>query len=551
MSEILNHTIENGVLIVGAGPIGMITALELARFGVPSIILDDDHKFADGSRAIAMHKTILEVFERNQCLEPMLDKATVWNLRRTFFRQHQISLQQMPPLKPHALPTFVNLQQSYTEEYLFNRIKAEPLVQLLWEHEVTALRQDDQSVTLTVQTPAGEQEFSGAYAIACDGARSTCRKLLDLPFPGHSHPDSFLIADIRADLPFERQPRFFFDHPTNPGSTVLIHPQPDGVWRIDWQVGAEVDIEQEKQPEKIHQRITSFIGDVPYELVWLSDYRFHQRLLEKFQHGRVFFAGDSAHLVAPFGARGMNSGVLDGENLAWKLGMVLKGIAGPELLHTYDDERWPAQKHNQIVTDTTMRFMVPPNRWHRFRRGVILRLSTRLKFARRWVDSGKMAVPFTYEKSRLNIPDLDPPSAWRDAPALGSKAPDVPLTGEHEETLPLRKLLKDSFLLLYYSPSTSELNNLIENLDKYANRLPISVIVIVGQNTPPPKNNLEKITLLCDTGEFARAYRAAPGSLYLLRPDRHLAARLRQAALPAINRMMEEVVRRYTLLPAG
>ena len=538
----------------------MITALELARYGISALILDDDNKFADGSRAIAMHNSILEVFERNDCLEPMLEKATVWNLRRTFYRQHQIFLQQMPPLQPHTLPTFVNLQQSYTEEYLYHRIAADPLVQLLWEHEVTGIQQDDEAVTLTVDTPEGVREFRGAYVIACDGARSACRKMLNLPFPGHSHADSFLIADIRADLPFERQPRFFFDHPTNPGSTILIHPQPDGVWRIDWQVGAEVDIEQEKQPGRINQRIQSLIGeDVPYEIVWLSDYRFHQRMLEKFQHGRVFFAGDSAHLVAPFGARGMNSGVLDGENLAWKLWLVMKGLAHPDLLHTYDAERWPAQKENQIVTDTTMRFMVPPTRWHRLRRNIILRLSARYPFARRWVDSGKMAVPFTYLDSVLNIPDSDAASTWQKAPVLGCKVPDAPLK-LGAETLPLRQFLNNSFLALFYAPTEDELKTLIETLAQANSRLPISLMVVLDADAAPrqTKNELtaelfnsskyiQSITSVQDTGEFVEMYQAAPGSLYLLRPDRHLSARLRPVTPQTIQNMLDEAARRYFL----
>lgn len=548
MSDLAEN--QQPIIIVGAGPIGMVAALELARFGVPSIILDDDNKFADGSRAIAMHNSILEVFERHGCLEPMLAKATIWTLRRTFFRDRQISLQEMPALKPHDLPTFVNLQQHYTEEYIYRQIAAHPLIDLYWEHRVTDLTQNADSVTLTVQTPTGERQYHAPYVIACDGARSTCRKLLNLDFPGHSHPDSFLIADIRAELAFERQPRFFFDHPTNPGSTILVHPQPDGIWRIDWQVGAHIDIEQEKQPEQINQRIRSLIGDTPFEIVWLSDYRFHQRLLEHFQHGRVFFAGDSAHLVAPFGARGMNSGVLDAENLAWKLALVVKGFASPELLHSYDSERWPAQKENQIVTDRTMRFMVPPTLWHRLKRGIILRLSPHLQAAQRWVDSGKMAVPFTYTKSQLNIPDSTPPNSWQQGPVPGSQAPDVALIrriGQETKSKPLRQFLPASFLLAAYQPSNSELETLQKTAEQLNATLPVSLLVVLEPGRAFTQPDQQKLTYAQDTGEFASAYQASPGNCYLIRPDRHLAARLNQTTPEALQTLLSEVARRYAL----
>lgn len=542
-------------MIVGAGPIGMIAGLELARYGVPVVILDDDDKFAEGSRAIAMHGSILEVFERNQCLKPMLDKAVVWHIRRTFYRDQQVFLQELPLPTAGRLPTFVNLQQSYTEEYLYNRICEEPLIDLRWKHKVVGLEQDDHAVRLTVETPAGIETHSGAYALACDGAKSPTRKMLGLDFPGHSHDDSFLIVDIRADLPFERQPRFFFDHPTNPGSTILIHPQPDGVWRIDWQVGAQVDIEAEMSPEHIDARVRSLIGDLPYEIVWLSAYRFHQRLLEQFQHGRVFFAGDSAHLVAPFGARGMNSGVLDAENLAWKLGMVMTGKADPALLESYNPERWPAQKENQVVTDTTMRFMVPPNRWHRLRRKAVLGLSKRFKAARRWVDSGKMAVPYHYRHSPLNLADSETAKAWPGAPTPGERAPDsrcTPLDRAENTPVRLRHLMGERFLGLLFIAHAGDAKPLIEAIHTAAGELPLDLAVVlpadmIGSLVRGEIAHAVDVIWLLDDGEIAADYAAQPGSFYLLRPDRHLAVRRRNLTPEKFSVLVEDIKRVYRL----
>ncbi|MEJ2759013.1 MAG: FAD-dependent monooxygenase [Anaerolineales bacterium] len=453
------------------------------------------------------------------------------------------------------LPTFINLQQSYTEEYLYNRICEEPLIDLHWKHRVVGLTQDADSVTLTVETPDGMQPITGAYALACDGASSQTRKMLGLDFPGHSHNDSFLIVDIRADLPFERQPRFFFDHPTNPDSTILIHPQPDGVWRIDWQVGAQVNIEEEKKPDKIDARVRSLIGDTPYEIVWLSAYRFHQRLLERFQHGRVFFAGDSAHLVAPFGARGMNSGVLDAENLAWKLGLVMTGKAGSAILNTYDEERWPAQKENQVVTDTTMRFMVPPNRWHHLRRRLILSLSKSFTPARRWVNSGRMAVPYSYTQSSLNIPDTDPPSAWRGAPALGSRTPDsrcMPVDETTRSPLRLRHLLGETFIGLLFIAHAAHAKSLIHEILRTARGIPFTLVVVVPADMiesliESELSQVEGVDWLVDDGQIAADYAARPGSFYLLRPDRHLAARRRSLTAEKMSALVEDIIRVYQL----
>ena len=322
------------VAIVGAGPAGLTAALDLAHYGIPSIVLDEDILTVFGSRAIAYHSSALAVWEKLGAGQAMLAKGVAWHKRHTYFRQKEVYTQSFPPA-PGALPGFLNLQQYYVERYLVDQVEHQPLIDLRWKHRVTGLSQASEAVTLEVETPAGPAQVKAAYVLACDGARSTIRCLLDLDFPGHTFDDRFLIADVKASLNLPPEPKFYFNHPSHPGPTVLIHPQPDGVWRIDWQVGAGVDVEAEKAPEKMDRRIRAFIGDVPYELVWLTDYRFHQRLLERLRHGRVFFVGDAAHLVAPFGARGLNSAVQDVENLSWKLALVLNGQASDSLLETY------------------------------------------------------------------------------------------------------------------------------------------------------------------------------------------------------------------------
>ncbi len=517
------------VLIVGAGPTGMTAALALAHFGIPSILFDDDHVLSDGSRAIAYSSDTLAAWERLGASQPMLAKGVAWSVRHTYFRDHWLYDQKFPLPGDGYLPRFFNLQQFYVERFLLDRIETMPLIEVRWDHKITGFHEDADGVILQVGTPQGLQEFKGRYVLACDGARSSLRKLLNLPFPGVTHRDHFLIADVRVDLQSPPEPRFYFDHPTNPGQTVLIHPQPDGVWRMDWQVGADVDIQVERDPERMDRRIRPLIGDLPYEIVWLSDYRFHQRLLKQFRYGRFFFLGDAAHLVAPFGARGLNSAVADVENLAWKMAFVLKHGAPDSLLDTYQAERWPAQKLNQRVTNNTMLFMSPPNRLRRAMRNLILQLSGVYPPARRWVDSGKMVEPFTYVGSPLLIPDDLPDWFWQDAPPTGSKIPDLACNcwnGSECQPLFLRNLIGNGFIALYFAGHLDENQPFSRLACADLPTIPVEIFTVLDR---PPEHPEPFPVLIDGDGTLTRAFAAQAGTLFLIRPDGHIAARRRSA----------------------
>ena len=378
------------VAVVGAGPIGLTAALELAELDIPSVVLEAKPQLEPmGSRAIVLARHALAAFRRLGC-EEIPRKGTVLTRARTYLGETELFTVEFPPAGKGELPAFVNLQQTYTEEALLRRAGEIGLVDVRFGSPVTGLRQNSGSVTLELE---GGREVSSTYVIAADGAHSTVRKLLGIDFPGKSFDDRFLIADVHAELAgFPRdERRFFFDPPSNPGRQILIHPQPDGQWRIDWQVAPESDVEVERASGALDTRIRALVGDTPFELVWVTAYRFHQRLASRFRVGRVFLAGDAAHLMAPLGARGMNSGVEDAGNLAAKLAAVLGGTAPDSLLDLYERERRPVAEENLRVTGATMRFMAPPTPLHRAWRYAILRGSLRVAPLRRFVNSGKLA----------------------------------------------------------------------------------------------------------------------------------------------------------------
>jgi 2-polyprenyl-6-methoxyphenol hydroxylase-like FAD-dependent oxidoreductase len=480
--------------VVGAGPVGLTLAGRLAQRGLAVGVVEAEERLrGEGSKALCMQRETLEVWARLGVGEQVAARGVHWTLARTYYRDRELFATRLPSSTGDHFPPFVNISQTEVERLLLERAEALG-VRVLWRHRLVGLEQDGDMVRLTVATPAGpDRTLSAAYAVAADGSRSAVRGLLGVGFPGHSFDDRFLIADIHADLPFPRERRFFFDPPFNPGRTVLVHPQPDSVWRIDWQVPPEVDVQTERASGALDRRIRRVVGDRDYELVWLSAYRFSQRLADRFRVGRVFLVGDAAHVMSPFGARGLNSGVADAENLAWKLALVLSGRAPESLLESFEAERRPAAVENLAVTGATMRFMVPSSPLRRRVRNAVLRGSVRVPALRRRVNSGRLAEPFVYAESPLVDGTPGP------GPRLGGTAPDARVAVEGATRL--RELLGASFVALF----------------------------VGGAEIRPAAVGTARLVVVPPGSPVGRRYAPeglpAAGRLWLVRPDGHLAAR--------------------------
>ena len=494
-----SRTARHLVVVVGAGPVGLATALDLGLQGVAVLVLDEGEGVSDGSRAICFAKRTLEIADRLGAGRAMLDKGVVWNVGRVFHDDRQIYDFDLLPEAGHQFPAFINLQQPYFEEYLFDAILAARAngapIEIRGKNRVTALETDSAFTTLQIDTPDGPYRMIADWLVACDGARSPLRGMLGLGFEGRVFEDNFLIADVRMEAEFPTERWFWFEPWFKAGASALLHKQPDGIWRIDFQLGWDIDRKAELDPAKIRSRIDAMLGPtVDYELVWTSIYTFQCRRMQRFRQGRVVFAGDSAHQLSPFGARGANSGVQDAENLAWKLRAVLDGVAGDRLIDSYCAEREQAADENILNSTRSTDFITPKSEISKIFRDAALTLAARLPFARTLVNSGRLSVPCIYDGSPLNGPD-HPLMPARTRP--GAPVPDAPLA--------------DGWLLNQIGKGFQMLTIDAQAPDSFA-----AHGVVVPRLALSAKDN---------PAVHERCLGKAAAAVYLLRPDQHVAAR--------------------------
>jgi len=494
--------VRHPVVIMGGGPIGVATALDLGLQGIPVVVLDDHEGIGMGSRAICFAKRCLEIADRYGCGQPMLDKGVVWNLGKVFHDDRKVFEFNLLPEQGHKFPAFINLQQPYFERFLVERVReaqaAGAPIELRGKNRVDNVTTHDDHVTLEITTPDGPYTIEADWLIGCDGASSPLRGMMGLDFEGRVFEDSFLIADIKMmndDFPTERW--FWFEPYFKSGASTLLHKQPDGVWRVDFQIGWDVDRKKELQEENVRARLDAMLGDVEYEIVWTSIYTFQCRRMKQFRHGRVLFAGDAAHQVSPFGARGANSGMQDVDNLGWKLGLVIEGRAPESLLDSYNAERVHGADENILNSTRSTDFITPKSKVSHMFRNAVLDLAEQYEFARPLVNSGRLSVPCVYDGGPLNGPD-----ALRGGPTrtrVGSPCPDAPL-GEGF----LLDHLGGAFTLLTID---AEAPDALEE-----SGVPITRLALSASDDA--------------SGGLAERYLGmATSGVYLVRPDQHVAAR--------------------------
>lgn len=483
------------LLIVGGGPVGLTLALDLGRRGHRVLVLNKLDFIPGGSKAICFAKRSLDIWDRLGVGERMVAKGVIWNVGKVFWGAGGEPIYQfdMLPVKHQKNPGFINLQQYYAEEFLVEAVAALPTVEIRWGHEMVATDPGENSVRVEVEVDGERYSIETDWLLACDGCRSPTRDMLGLEFEGRIFEDNFLIADVRVDEKRPSERWFWFDPPFNPGKSALLHKQPDDIWRLDFQLGWDIERAACARPEFVEPLVRGMLGDdVRWEKEWYSVYTFQCRRMARFVHGRVIFAGDSAHLVSPFGARGCNGGIADADNLAWKLDLVVRGSAPPKFLESYNYEAIVTADENILNSARSTDFMTPKSPVAEAFRDATLELAVQHPFARPFVNSGRLSTAVSYPRSPLNIPDED---EWDGGVPPGSPALDAPVA--------------QGFLL-----------------DRLGDRF----VLLADGEARPASDGLDvvQVDAIGDPEELLRRrYDLEPGSAYLIRPDQYVAARWR------------------------
>ena len=440
------------VLIAGGGPVGLTLSALLSAQGIANLVIESDESYCTGSRAICMSRRSQEILGWVGADQALVEKGLSWVGGRSYWRHNEVLHFQMPSEPTQRFAPMVNIQQFYVEALSHQSAQATGSSQVQWASRVTAVKPHDGGVDLEVSTPEGAQTVHADWLVACDGGRSTVRERLGLQLEGTQYDGKYVIVDVVQKTQRAVERLAWFDPPSNPGSTILMHRQPDDVWRIDYQIRDDEDPLEAVKPENVLPRVQSHLamtGETePWEPLWISIYNAKCLSLASYRHGRVMFAGDAAHLVPIFGVRGLNSGLDDAGNLAWKLARVVRGQSPHTLLDSYSTERVHATRENIAYGAKSTEFMAPPNFAYRLMREATLRLAQADAQVRSLINP-RQSTPITYVGSKLNAPEV---GAWtHELAAPGAPAPEA-LLQDGQGTFHLSSRFGRDFLVLAFGP---------------------------------------------------------------------------------------------------
>ena len=402
------------LVIVGAGLAGLTLGVDLLQRGVPVVLIDEDCTVGvrgASSRGICYAQKSLEIFARLGIYERIAAKGVQWQVGRTLdgdAEVYRFDLRDSAASNASVQPPFINIQQYYVEWFLVERfLELAPTVagsSLRWHSTVAHCTQTKGCVHLEIATPQGNYALQAAWLVDASGVNSAIRNGFGLAINGVKGEDRWCISDVRFKTEPAAERWTWIQAPFNEHRAVWQHLMADGVWRLDYQMAPDTDMNEAAKENVVTERLKRQFGDdVDFELVWVGPYGYRSQMLDSFQHGRVLFVGDVAHVMSPFGARGGNSAIQDADNLGWKLAAVLQGAASESLLCSYSDERVHAARENIEITRRTMRFLAPKPGAQTLLRSAVLGLAKTQPFARSLVNTGRMSVASTYTRSPLNV----------------------------------------------------------------------------------------------------------------------------------------------------
>ena len=510
------------VTIVGAGPIGMTTALLLAKQGVKVILLSSELQLSEGSRALVYTKRSMEILHAAGAAEKIMSKALPWTHGNSIYKG-QVAFRMESPTSEHdQYAPLNNLQQNWLEHFLLETIHENDNIEVRWGNNVVNHVQEDDQVTLTIQTPEGEYQHSSKWVVAADGGRSPIRERMKLWMEGASYEGRFVIADIRIKLDYPTERLAYFCPDWNPGNTILMHREPDSIWRFDYQLDTSVSPEEALKPENLHKAVQDqlkMIGQdhLEWEMDWSTVYSARALTLDNYVHNRIIFVGDAAHLLPIFGVHGANTGFQDAQDLSWKLAATVKGWAPESILGSYTFDRVGAAREIIAEAGKSTRFMAPPTEGFKLLRDAVLSLSLEHEFVRplyHWRTSR----PHAYTHSPLNS-QFDDNAHMPEQTENGALIPNIKFAdGSY-----LYPYISGKFSILAMTEQGQLPQALVDEVAQLkAKGIPVQLIAlpIDGQAVAAADCSLPI------SAEIAKDRLLAPaGAIYLVRPGHHINGR--------------------------
>jgi 3-(3-hydroxy-phenyl)propionate hydroxylase len=510
------------IVIAGGGLSGLTLACDLANRGIASVLLDEDDTIGvrgASSRGIVYAQKTLEVFAHLGTFPRIREKGITWAEAKTLAGNDVVYGFNMQPASLSEQPPFINLQQFYIEWFLVDRIRELGRCDLRWRSRVARVTQSAECVAVEVETPGGSYALEAEWLIDATGVNSPIRDGFGLDAHTSRIVDRWCITDVRFKEAFPAERWTWIEAPFNENRAVWQHLMGDDVWRLDYQMAPDCDPEYVSRREVAEGRLRAHLGDIEFDLVWVGPYAYRDHLLDAFRLGRVFFIGDAAHVVSPFGARGGNSGIQDAYNLGWKLALVTARQAPERLLDTYDAERQPAARQNLEVTSRTARFLAPQSAAERILRNAVIGLAREHPFARPMVNSGRLSIGNPYP----------------DSPAVsgaGWTLQNVPITlpgGARSTLVGLAQSVGTAFIGILHAPTRG--GELAGFAQLEATGLPFRFFVCGPGGIGDPEGKLQTVL------------RAEAGAFALVRPDLYLAALVPHATPAQAEAVLRKALR--------
>ena len=518
----------SAVLIVGAGPTGLTLAIRLRQLGIDCLVIDKLAEPMPWSRALGLHSRTLEIFHALDVLEPVRLLSNVQTAVSVHNDEGILLTLDLTSLEA-PFPSLLICPQGDVEKALAERFEA--LGGRIWRNvSLQSFFQHGDGVVANLLVEGAIHRLDCALLVGCDGAHSRVREQLGISFDGVTEKDHFLIADLDIHWSLSRSSSHGFLLST--GSMIAL-PMPD-CWRLVINQAAADDTESEVTLAPFRERLTAAFGECPPLGAprWLTRFTIHRRLASRYRQNRVLLAGDACHIQSPLGAQGMNTGIGDAFNLAWKLALFLGGMGGGRLLDSYERERRPVARAMLYSVDLLSRSSFSRNRLLRAGRDWVLKfMSGRPSIGKRLLRRASQ-LDINYRDSNLVGSGSAGWPAGKEGPEPGDRLPDARLTSGND-VLHLIDLLRDPRHYLLIQLDDEPDSQQLVTAYALADRVPaefgqwVRTLVIAGATPARSLRELEEfdVSLLTDQhGEFCQRFGSGAG-LWLMRPDGHLAFR--------------------------